>query len=55
MKDVIKALNAALLKLPWWKKPILIILYPIVLLVTGSLWRGLDKAGESQGDEEVNK
>lgn len=27
MKEVIKALNVALLNLSWWKKPILILLY----------------------------
>ena len=39
MSEIFKALNAALPKLPWWKKLILIVLYPILWVGIWLAWR----------------
>lgn len=48
MKEAIKALNVALLGLPWWKKPLLVLFYPFLLAGTCFLWRAEDKLKKSQ-------
>lgn len=52
MKAVIKALNTALLNLTWWKKPILFILYPILLAGVWFVWRVEGKSKENSGSVE---
>lgn len=51
MKEVIKTLNTALLNLTWWKKPVLFILYPVLLVGTYLLWRIEGKLSEPQDGE----
>ena len=52
MKQVIKSTNAALSKLPWWKKILLILLYPIVMAITWLAWRSQDKLAERLEKED---
>ena len=52
MKEVIKALNTALLELPLWKKPLLVIAYPVLLIGVWLAWRVAGAEGSPLDEEE---
>jgi len=48
LKEVIKAMNAALTNLPWWKRILLCVSYPFVVPILWLTWRNINKLMEKE-------
>jgi len=54
VKEVIKSMNAALAKLPWWKKILLVVSYPLVVPIVWLTWRNQLAEKEDKPNETEN-
>jgi len=51
LKEVIKAMNAALTNLPWWKRILLVVSYPLIVPILWLTWRNQLKEKENKVNE----